>query len=201
MKRILVIGSSGLLGSHLVKALQNKAEVVAASFRRAQLKVDLADPASLKSLFQRVGTVDAIACTGGIARFVPWEGASDDDWAHGLANKLMGQVNVVRLGAAFVRDGGAITLTTGVLAQHPIPGASIITTVNAAVEGFVRAAALELEPRVRINAVSPGWVTETLQAMSMDTTAGLPAARVAEYFVRQMESGAPGSIVFAARQA
>jgi NAD(P)-dependent dehydrogenase (short-subunit alcohol dehydrogenase family) len=201
MKRILVIGSSGLLGSHLVKALHSRAEVIEASFSRAQLKVDISDPASLKSLFQRVGLVDGIACTGGTARFVSWEGASDEDWAHGLANKLMGQVNVVRLGASFVRDGGAITLTTGVLAQHPMPGASIITTVNAAVEGFVRAAAVELGSRVRINAVSPGWITETLQAMGMDTAAGLPAARVAEYFVQQMESGAQGSIVLAARQA
>jgi NAD(P)-dependent dehydrogenase (short-subunit alcohol dehydrogenase family) len=162
MKRILVIGSSGLLGSHLVKALQTKAEVIEASFHLAQLKVDIADPASLKILFQRVGIVDAIACTGGVARFVSWESASDEDWAHGLANKLMGQVNVVRFGASFVREAGAITLTTGILAQHPMPGASIITTVNAAVEGFVRAAGLELGPRVRINAVSPGWITETL---------------------------------------
>jgi NAD(P)-dependent dehydrogenase (short-subunit alcohol dehydrogenase family) len=163
--------------------------------------VDITDPASLKSLFQRVGIVDAIVCTGGIARFVSWESASDEDWAHGLANKLMGQVNVVRLGAAFLRDGGAITLTTGVLAQHPMPGASIITTVNAAVEGFVRAAAVELGPRVRINAVSPGWITETLQAMGRNAASGLPAARVADCFVQQIESGAQGSIVVAARQA
>ncbi len=201
MKRILVIGSSGLLGSYLVKALQNKAEVIEASFHRAQQKVDIADPASLKTLFKRVGLVDAIACTAGAARFVPWESASDEDWAHGLANKLMGQVNVVRLGAAFVHDGGAITLTTGVLAQHPMPGASILTTVNAAVEGFVRAAAVELGSRVRINAVSPGWITETLQAMRMDTAAGLPAARVADCIVQQIESGVQGSIVVAARQA
>jgi uncharacterized protein YbjT (DUF2867 family) len=52
MKRILVIGSSGLLRSHLVKTLQGKAEVVEASHTRAPLKVDIADPASLRRLFQ-----------------------------------------------------------------------------------------------------------------------------------------------------
>jgi NAD(P)-dependent dehydrogenase (short-subunit alcohol dehydrogenase family) len=200
MKKILVIGSSGLLGSHLVKALQGKAEVAEAALNRAPLKVDIADPASLKSLFQKVGPVDAIACIAGMVRFVPWANASDDDWAHGLANKLMGQVNIVRLGTAFVRDGGSITLTTGVLAQHPMPGASIVTTVNAAVEGFVRAAAVELGTRVRVNAVSPGWVAETMRAIGMNPAAGLPAARVAECFVQQIESGAQGSIVIAARQ-
>ena len=200
MKRILVIGSTGLLGSHLVKALQGKAEVVKASFTRAPHRVDIAAPASLRRLFETAGSVDAIACTAGMARFVPWAQASDDDWAHGVANKLMGQVNVVRLGAPFVRDGGAVTLTTGVLAQHPMPGGAIFTTANAAVEGFVRAAALELGTRIRVNVVSPGWITETLQAMGLDPTPGVPAAEAALSYVRAMESGASGSVLAVGRQ-
>jgi len=199
MTRVLVIGSSGLLGSHLVKALQGKADVVEASFSRAPLHVDIADPASLRRLFAQVGTVDAIACAAGMARFVPWASATDDDWAHGVANKLMGQVNVARLGAPHVRDGGAITLTTGVLAQHPIPGGAIFTTANAAVEGFARAAAVEIGSRVRVNVVSPGWITETLVAMGMDPAPGLPASEAAEYYIRQMESGAAGSVMAAAK--
>jgi NAD(P)-dependent dehydrogenase (short-subunit alcohol dehydrogenase family) len=199
MRRVLVIGSSGLLGSHLVKALQGKADVVEASFSRAPLHVDIADPASLRRLFAQVGTVDAIACAAGMARFVPWASATDDDWAHGVANKLMGQVNVARLGAPHVRDGGAITLTTGVLAQHPIPGGAIFTTANAAVEGFARAAAVEIGSRVRVNVVSPGWITETLVAMGMDPAPGLPASEAAGYYIRQMESGAAGSVMAAAK--
>jgi NAD(P)-dependent dehydrogenase (short-subunit alcohol dehydrogenase family) len=111
----------------------------------------------------------------------------------------MGQVNVVRFGAPSVRDGGAITLTTGVLAQHPMPGGAIITTINAAVEGFARAAAVEIGSRVRVNVVSPGWITETLAAMGMDPAPGLPAAEAAECFIRQMDSGPAGSVLLAAR--
>jgi NAD(P)-dependent dehydrogenase (short-subunit alcohol dehydrogenase family) len=183
-----------------VKALQGTAEVVEASFRKAPLQVDIADPASLRRLFEAVGPVDAIACTAGMVRFVPWAQASDDDWAHGVANKLLGQVNVVRLGAPSVRDGGAITLTTGVLAQHPMPGGAIATTANAAVEGFVRAAALELGPRIRVNVVSPGWITETLQALGMDPKPGVPAAEAALSYVKQIESGASGSLLSVPRQ-
>jgi NAD(P)-dependent dehydrogenase (short-subunit alcohol dehydrogenase family) len=200
MTRVLVIGSSGLLGSRLVKALQGKADVIEASFSRAPLKVDISDPASLRRLFAQVGTVDAIACAAGMARFVPWASATDDDWAHGVANKLMGQVNVARLGAPHVRDGGAITLTTGVLAQHPIPGGAIFTTANAAVEGFARAAAVEIGSRVRVNVVSPGWITETLVAMGMDPAPGLPASEAAEYYIRQIEHGAAGSVLAAAKR-
>jgi len=200
MTRVLVIGSSGLLGSRLVKALQGKADVVEASFSRGPLNVDISDPASLRRLFAQVGTVDAIACAAGMARFVPWASATDDDWAHGVANKLMGQVNVARLGAPHVRDGGAITLTTGVLAQHPIPGGAIFTTANAAIEGFARAAAVEIGSRVRVNVVSPGWITETLVAMGMDPAPGLPASEAAEYYIRQMEHGAAGSVLAAAKR-
>lgn len=200
MKRVLVVGASGLLGSELVKALEGKADVVEASRSRSAHTVDISDPASLRRLFEQVGTVDAIACTAGAARFAPWAGATEDDWAFSLANKLMGQVNVARLGAPYVRDGGAITLTTGVLAQHPMPGGAIVTTVNAAVEGFARAAAVEIGARVRVNVVSPGWITETLVAMGMDPAPGLPAAEAAGYYIEQMERGAAGSVLAAAKR-
>jgi NAD(P)-dependent dehydrogenase (short-subunit alcohol dehydrogenase family) len=195
MQRVLVIGASGLLGSHVVRQLQGKAEVLEASATRGALKVDISSPESLRALFAKTGPLDAIVCVAGMARFIPWEKATDDDWAHGVANKLMGQVNVVRLGAPIVRDGGAISLTTGVLAQHPMPGGAIFTTANAAVEGFVRAAALELGSRIRVNVVSPGWITETLVALGMDPEPGLPAADAAAVYVQAIERGASGVVL------
>jgi NAD(P)-dependent dehydrogenase (short-subunit alcohol dehydrogenase family) len=59
--------------------------------------------------------------------------------------------------------------------------------VNAGLEGFVRAAALDLPRGVRINAVAPGWVRETLVVMKMDPSAGVPAAQVAQTYVRAVE--------------
>jgi len=152
MSKFLVIGGAGLIGSRVVEALG--ADQCVRASRNSGERVDISDPKSLAALFDRVGQVDGIVCTGGAARFKPWDQARDDDWAFCLANKLMGQVNVVRYGAKYVRAGGAITLTTGVLAQHPMPGGAMITTVNAAVEAFVRAAVVE-PIAVRVNAVSP----------------------------------------------
>lgn len=200
MKKVLVIGASGLLGSHVVRAFNGTAEVVEASFGSDTLPVDITDRESLATLLRAVGMVDAIICTAGVVRFAPWSSANDADWTHGLANKLMGQVNVVRLGSAFIRPGGSITLTTGVLAQYPMPGSSIVTTVNAAIEAFVRAAAVELPATIRVNAVSPGWVAETMVAMGMDPAPGMPAAEVAQHFVRQTHLGDTGTVSIAAKQ-
>ena len=137
-------------------------------------------------------------CTGGAARFKPWDQLTDEDWTFSLANKLLGQVNVVRYGAKSVRAGGAITLTTGLASQYPAPGSAIITTVNSAVDAFVRAAAVEPSISVRVNAVSPGWVAETLQALGRNPADGIPAAEVAKIIVRQFRDGATGSVVPAA---
>lgn len=104
----------------------------------------------------------------------------------------MGQINLVRIGHPFVGAGGSFTLTSGVLAHHPMVGSAAISLVNAGIEGFARAAALELPRGIRINVVSPPWVTETLQAMGMATAHGLPAERVALAYRASVEGAASG---------
>ena len=198
MKKILVIGASGLLGAAICKALAHDNAVIQASRSHPEYSVNIADPESLKRLFDKVGPIDGIVCTAGMVHFRGFMEASDADWQHGLTNKLMGQVNVVRLGAEHVSPGGAIVLTTGVLAQYPMPDSSIVTTVNAAVEGLVKAAALELTGKVRVNAVSPGWIAETLAVMGTDTTTGLPAAEAAKAYQGLLEGDATGAVHVAA---
>lgn len=180
--KIVVIGATGTIGSAVAEALANDHEVVKAS-RHGEVKVDLDDPRSVASLFEQVQGVDAVVSCAGGARFAPLETLSDDDLAYSVKSKLMGQVNVIRHGLARVRDGGSVTVTSGVLARQPMPGAAAIAMVNAGLEGFVRGAALEAPRGIRVNVVSPPWVTETLEAMKMDTSQGLPAATVARAYV------------------
>ncbi len=197
MKRALIIGSSGLLGSAIVHLLKANYEVIQASRSSQSHPVNIADIESLRTLMSNVGKVDSIICTAGVAQFRGFSDATTADWDFGLANKLMGQVNIVRLGAEHIQPMGSITLTTGVLSMYPMPGSSIVTTVNAAVEGFVKSAALELKDKVRVNAVSPGWITETLEKMKMDTSPGLPAAEVAKAYLGLMESVSTGQVQIA----
>lgn len=199
MKRVLVIGSSGLLGSAIVNALKPSMEVIEASRSSKSQPVDISNAQSLNDLFRGVGKVDAIVCTAGVANFRGFKEATDADWSFALANKLMGQVNVVRLGAEIVNQHGCIILTTGVLSTYPMQGSSIVTTVNAAVDGFVKSAALELKDKVRVNAVSPGWISETLAHMKMDTSIGLPAAEVANRYVALINLDQTGVVQIAAK--
>jgi len=195
MKRVLVVGASGLLGRSICEALSNTADVVQASRSGSPEKVDISDPASISELFDRVGPVDGLVCVAGTAPFLPWSALTDDDWANGLANKLMGQVNLTRKGAPFLRDGGAIVLTSGLLSEMPMVGSSIMSTINAAVNAFVRSAALEISRGVRVNAVSPGWVAESMVAMGMDPSPGMPAADIARIFVGLLDGESNGMTV------
>ncbi len=193
--RILIVGATGTIGRAIVSALSTGNEVISASLQRAALKVDVAKPASIQQMYGSLGKLDAVVCAAGQAKFAPLDQLSDADFRFYLDNKLMGQVNIVRYGFEHMEDGGSFTLTTGILAQAPMPGSAAISLVNAGLEGFVRAAALEAPRKIRVNAVSPPWVTETLQALKMDTSQGLPAAVVARAYLRSVTGTDTGSIL------
>jgi NAD(P)-dependent dehydrogenase (short-subunit alcohol dehydrogenase family) len=184
--RILIIGATGTIGRAVVSALSVGNEIVPASRQSTAITVDLAEPASIREMYGSVGSLDAVVCAAGQAKFAPLSQLSDADFRYCLDNKLMGQVNLVRLGFEHVTDGGSFTLTTGILARLPMQGGAAISLVNAGVEGFVRGAALEAPRGIRVNAVSPPWVSETLLALKMDPSQGLPAAVVARAYLRSV---------------
>lgn len=192
--RILIIGT-GTIGRAVVAALSAGNEIISASLRSATHKVDMTDLASIQQMYRSLGKLDAVICAAGQAKFAPLAQLSDTDFRFSLDNKLMGQVNIVRLGFEHVQDGGSFTLTAGSLAQAPMPGSAAVSLVNAGIEGFAKAAALEAPRRIRVNAVSPPWVTETLQALKMDLPDGLPAAVVARAYVRSVTGTDSGSVL------
>jgi NAD(P)-dependent dehydrogenase (short-subunit alcohol dehydrogenase family) len=192
--RILLIGATGTIGKALVGALA-KHDLILASQTKAPEQVDISDPGSVRGLFSRIGRIDAVVSAAGQAKFAPLSNLSDADFEFTLRNKLMGQVNLVRYGIDAVRDKGSFTLTSGVLAQQPMPGSAVISLVNAGLEGFARAAALELPRGQRINVVSPPWVSETLTAMGQDPKGGLPAKSVARAYVESVEGAMTGQVI------
>ncbi|MGZ7040226.1 MAG: short chain dehydrogenase [Thermoanaerobaculia bacterium] len=192
--RIIVIGATGTIGKEIVHALGTSHEVIAAG-RSGGIRADIRDVASIRAMYQKAGKVDAVLCAAGSGAWKPLDQLTDEDFATSLAYKLMGQVNVIRYGLASVADGGSITVTSGILSRKPMPGSGAISLVNAGLEGFVRAAALEAPRKIRVNVVSPPWVTETLKAMGMDLSGGLPAATVAKAYVSVLTGKQNGQVI------
>jgi NAD(P)-dependent dehydrogenase (short-subunit alcohol dehydrogenase family) len=184
--KVIVIGATGTIGRAVALALEARHEVVRVS-RHSSPGADLEDAASLDRLFQAVKDVGAVVSCAGSAVFKPLAQLSDADFEASLRNKLMGQVNLARTALKYLRDGGSVTLTSGILARAPVPGGAAVSMVNAALEGFVTGAAIEAPRGIRVNVVSPPWMSETLAALKMDPRGGIPAAECAKAYVAAVE--------------
>jgi len=193
--KIVVIGATGTIGKEVVKALEKEHEVVKVGNSQGDLLVDMTSTESIAALFKKTGRFDALICAAGHAKFSSLNELTYEDYFLGLRNKLMGQVALFLEGRKYINDEGAMTLTSGILSQEPMPGSSSISMINAGLEGFVRAAQLESERGIRINCVSPAWVKETMEAMGMDSSPGIPAAQVAGVYVESLKDSHRGEIL------
>lgn len=158
--KILVVGGTGTIGKTIVAHFLPGNEIIVAGRSSAEYKVDIADSKSIKKLFKKTGKVDAIICAAGEAKWAPFDELSEEDFHIGLRSKLMGQVNLVRIGQKYLKRGGSITLTTGILADDPVLKTASAAMVNGGIHSFVQAVALELKKSIRINVVSSGVVED-----------------------------------------
>jgi NAD(P)-dependent dehydrogenase (short-subunit alcohol dehydrogenase family) len=200
-QRILVIGASGMLGRAIVAELGARHDIVTAGSQSGDIRIDIADPASIVAGLKAAGPLDAVACAAGKVKFAPLAafapaGVQDSAYGLGLANKLMGQVNLTLAARDLLRDGGSITLITGILADQPIVQGSSASMVNGAVEAFARTAAIELPRGLRINVVSPTVFTEAMGGYGpfFRGFEPVPVAKAALAFSRSIEGRQTGQV-------
>ncbi|MFD0234082.1 short chain dehydrogenase [Streptomyces decoyicus] len=189
--KTIAIGATGTIGSAVVRQLEVRGHEVVRAARRGPVRVDLEDTASVEALFASVRDVDAVICCAASGRLTPLDSPSDDDFTAGLQGKLLGQVHLVRRALPRLRDRSVIVLTSGVF-EKPTPGGAFGALVNAGLDAFVRAAAVDMPRGLRLAVVSPGWVAETLSAKGMDPSEGTPAAEVARQYVAHLDARTPG---------
>lgn len=195
-QRVLVIGASGLIGSAVADALQSTGHEVIRASRSSAETVDLGDPASIEDLFARVRAVDAVIAAVGSVPFKTLDALTVDDFRSGFENKALGQIRLAAAAVPHLRDGGSITLTTGVLAERPVPTGAAASVANAALHGYVLAAAPSLPRGLRINAVSPNVLLEaTGYHASFPGFVPVPAADVARSYVDVVEGESTGQVV------
>jgi len=186
--KIIVIGASGTIGRAVSEELSQRHEVIRVGRTRGDYQVDITSQESVEALFAQTGEVDAIVSTTGNLHFGPLSTMTDSQFNLGLQDKLLGQIRLALVGQHFLRDGGSITLVSGIVAQEPIAQGVNATTVNAA--------ACELPRGIRINLISPTVLSESLAAYG-DFFPGfpsVPAAAVAQAYRRSIEGVQTGRI-------
>ncbi|PWY37371.1 short chain dehydrogenase [Pseudomonas sp. RW409] len=162
--KILLIGANGTIGSAVDKELSQRHEIIRIGRTSGDFQVDISDSASIRALFEQTGTFDALICAAGNVTFAPLGEMSEQHFALGLQDKLMGQVNLLLIGREFANDGASFTFTSGILNRDPIRSGASAALVNGAIDGFVRAAAIELPRGLRVNSVSPTVLVEAMDS-------------------------------------
>lgn len=192
--KIIVVGANGTLGSAITEDLKKDHEVVGVGFSKGDVQVDITDIGSIKAMYEEIGTFDALVSAAGAVHFGPLEDITQEQWMLGLNNKLMGQINLVMEGARHINDGGAFTLTAGVISKDPIRYGAAATTVCSALEGFAASGALELPRGIRVNVVSPTILEESVELFGA-AFAGfepVPAAVAAKAFRKSVDGAHSG---------
>jgi NAD(P)-dependent dehydrogenase (short-subunit alcohol dehydrogenase family) len=195
--KIVLVGASGTIGRRIYAALSNQHEVIRAGRRGDDVAVDITSADSIEKMYKSISDVDTVICAAGPAAFGPFAKLSEDDFYVGIRGKMMGQVNLVRIGQNYINDGGSFTLTTGILAEDPIAGSTAVTLLNAGLNGFVLAAAQELRRGLRINAVCPTIVEDSVEAYG-DAFAGFdpaPMHRVVNAYIRSITGQFSGRVL------
>jgi NADP-dependent 3-hydroxy acid dehydrogenase YdfG len=161
------------------------------------VNVDIADSKSIEAMFDSVGKFDAVACIAGEAKWAALDAMTEEDFYIGLKSKLMGQVNLVRIGMQHLNTGGSFTLSTGILADDPVDGTTSPAMVNGGIHSFVKAAALELGHKFRINAVSSGLVEDAVEKYEAYFPGHnpIPMNKVINAYVKSIEGKLNGKII------
>ena len=171
-QQVLVIGGTSGIGLASARALADAGARVTLTGTRAEaaaaaasalsrpgigLALDLADPAGIATMAEPLPPLDAVVITAGVTHFAPTEFDTPEAFAQVLRVNLTGTFLAVRTLAPKIRDGGAIVLTTTVLARDYFFGATALSASRAGLEVALRTFAVELAPRaIRVNAVSLG---------------------------------------------
>ena len=161
--KIIIVGASGTMGQYLANAFRKEHEVITAATKGCDINVDITSPESIEQLYKQAGPFDALVSTAGPTFVGPWEKLNDQTFRKGVEGKMMGQINLVLIGQHYIKPKGSFTLITGALTYEPQKHFANASAANGAVEGFVRAAAIELENGIRINAVSPTVIENSPQ--------------------------------------
>lgn len=195
--KILIIGGNGTIGQPVTEHFIKDNEVIIAGRNSGSIKIDIANSTSIEQALKQIGQLDAIICIAGEAKWADFKELTEEDFYIGLRSKLMGQVNLVRLGLNYLNKNGSITLSTGILADDPVVKTTSAAMVNGAIHSFVQAVALEMENGKRVNVVSLGMVEDAYEKYK-DYFPGhnpIPMKKAINAYVKSVKGKVNGEVI------
>jgi NAD(P)-dependent dehydrogenase (short-subunit alcohol dehydrogenase family) len=179
-KHVVVIGGTSGIGLAIAEQARAAGATVTVASRDPQRAaadlpagvvgehVDLTSTASIESLFGRLGAFDHLVLSAGPGAMGTVRDLTSAAARPYMDTKFWGYYDAVRAAADTIAKDGSITLIGGGASRKHAPGRPMMAAVNAALEAFGKANAVDLAP-VRVNVIAPGLVDTPAYA-------GLPEA-------------------------
>ena len=176
-KKVVLLGGSSGLGLATAKAAAAEgAKVIIVSGNQQRIEqalkelpkgsegyaVDLSKEDNIKIFFGKTGSFDHLVYTAGENLSLSGISETEIDKARAFFTlRYWGAFAAVKYGAPHINPGGSINLTSGIASTRPGKGWALASSICGAMEGLVRAMAVELAP-IRVNSVVPGVVKTNL---------------------------------------
>ena len=175
---VVVGGTSGIGRAIALGFAEEGADVIAASrtaenvertageirdrgAETVEVTCDVTDRESVRELrdvaIDAFGSVDVLVNSPSHIARASVTDASEAEWERVFDVQLHGTFRATQLFAERMDEGAMINIASG-SAQLAIPNLAAYTAAKGGVDSFTRAAAVELGPEIRVNAVRPGFV-------------------------------------------
>jgi NAD(P)-dependent dehydrogenase (short-subunit alcohol dehydrogenase family) len=164
-KRVVVTGGTSGIGEATCRRFAEEgARVVSIAVDDGEdtIVCDVADAAQVERAFEQIGAVDVLVANAGISIRSPFLEIAEDDWRRVLDVNLTGVFHCAQQ-AARRMETGVILMTAS---TNGLTGHENYADYNASKAGVIllaRTMARELAPRIRVNAVCPGYVLTPMQ--------------------------------------
>ena len=181
-KRVILLGGSSGIGlATAKKAAAEGAGVVIVSGNRRKVDqaltelpagsegyaIDLSKEEKIRDFFSSLGRFDHLVYSAGENLVLSPIAQTEVGQAREFFTiRFWGAFAAVKYAASLINEGGSIGLTSGTASIRPGAGWSVASAICGAMEGLVRALAVELAP-IRVNCVVPGVIRTPLWG-SMD---------------------------------
>jgi NAD(P)-dependent dehydrogenase (short-subunit alcohol dehydrogenase family) len=196
--RCLVVGAGRGLGADILRRLVHDGARCHATTRKAQAlaglpiagvtwsEADVRRPpdvaAMVEAAIAALGALDGLVYCPGVAAVGPLESVSPEEWSEVFEVNTRGFGLAVKASLPHWRaqGGGSVIAISSQAARRGQALISAYTASKAALDGLVRALAVELAPNVRLNAVAPGIVETEMIEQDFARQARLSGLSVAD---------------------
>jgi len=135
------------------KTLKSPSELLPCDLTRAE------DIEKVAQFFKKnKKTLDLLVNNAGIFSFQSFQETSDEEWVRQWNTNFLGPVRLTRALLPFLNEGASIINVGSTLGISPIAHTGHYSSTKAALQNWTQSLALELAPKIRVNAISPGIV-------------------------------------------